>query len=101
MNEYEALSYCGIYCGACTNFKKNMNCLGCRNEQSLVDDCPTRDCAIGRGLLHCGECVEFPCKILNDFYHDGKPSHLSALDNMREIISRGADNWLLEQGNSR
>ena len=98
MGKYETLSYCGIYCGKCKNYKKNMNCCGCRNELSLVNDCPTRACAIRRKLLHCGECDEFPCEMLNDFYHSGNPLHLSAFHNMQEIIKNGVDNWLRLQG---
>ncbi|MCL2402157.1 MAG: DUF3795 domain-containing protein [Oscillospiraceae bacterium] len=97
MGKYEALSYCGMFCGECANYKQNMNCQGCRNETALVDDCPTRACAIQRGLLHCGECGEFPCVMLNDFYYDGKPSHLAAFHNMQKIIKNGADEWLMEQ----
>jgi len=97
MSKYETLSYCGIYCGKCKNYKKNMNCSGCRNETTLVDDCPTRACAIRRGLLHCGECDEFPCAELNDFYHSGNPLHLSAFHNMQAIVKDGVDNWLKAQ----
>ena len=97
MDKYEALSYCGVYCGNCGNYKQNLNCLGCRNEPSMVDDCPTRTCAIERKLLHCGECDDFPCTVLNDFYNDGNPKRLAAFYNMREIIETGADKWLAGQ----
>jgi len=97
MNSYDVLSYCGVYCGSCRNYKKNMNCQGCRSETKLVDDCPTRACAIKRELLHCGECGEFPCKTLNDFYNDGNPMHLAAYHNMLDIIKYGADEWLKKQ----
>ena len=97
MSDYEALSYCGIFCGDCKNFKKNMNCQGCRNEPTMVDDCPTRTCAVSRNLLHCGECKEFPCEELDKFYNDGSPQHLSAYHNMKKIIELGADNWLADK----
>jgi len=91
---YEALSYCGFACTSCNNYKKNENCQGCRNEAKLLEDCPTRTCAIKRGLLHCGLCEEFPCEELQAFYHDDKPSHLQAYKNMLDIIEMGADEWL-------
>jgi hypothetical protein len=100
MEDHEALSYCGIYCGRCKNYKKNANCQGCRNEKSLVNDCPTRACAIGKGLLHCGECGEFPCATLEEFYSDGVPHHVTALENMRRIVEIGPERWLLEQEKS-
>lgn len=68
MRQYETLSFCGIYCGGCKNYKENMNCMGCRYESELIKDCPTRTCAIGKSLLYCGDCENFPCSELNDFY---------------------------------
>ena len=97
MDEYETLSYCGFACAKCRNSKQNMNCAGCRNEKELISDCPTRVCAAGRGLLHCGECGDFPCVELNAFYNDGKPARLQAYRNMLEIIEIGADEWLKER----
>jgi hypothetical protein len=60
----------------------------------MLYDCPTRACAIERGLLHCGECAEYPCDVLNGFYNDGKPHHAQARLNMLEIIKIGADEWI-------
>jgi hypothetical protein len=97
MKNFEALAYCGLFCGGCKNYKENMNCQGCRNEKSLVDDCPTRACAIKRGLRHCGECDEFPCPVLKEFYEDGVRHHEAAYQNMLRIRSVGADRWLIEQ----
>jgi hypothetical protein len=94
MDKYEALSYCGYACVKCKNYKQNMNCAGCRNETELISDCPTRVCAAERGLLHCGECSDFPCDELNGFYNDGNPGHLQAYHNMLEIKEIGVDEWL-------
>ena len=97
MNNYDALSYCGIYCGKCSNYKQNMNCLGCREELNLLVDCPTRACAEKRKLLHCGECESFPCEMLEKWYNDGNPLHLQAYYNILEINKIGVDNWLKKQ----
>jgi hypothetical protein len=97
MKKYEALAYCGLYCGGCKNYKEEMNCQGCRYETSLVDDCPTRACAIERGLLHCGDCEDFPCATLKDFYEDGVRHHGVAFQNMLRIKDIGPDEWLREQ----
>ncbi|MDR2035882.1 MAG: DUF3795 domain-containing protein [Coriobacteriales bacterium] len=86
VNTSVALSYCGINCTSCGNYKKNENCQGCRDEPNLLWDCTTRTCAIERGFLHCGQCDEFPCDELSRFYHDGKPSHLQAYHNMLDLI---------------
>lgn len=97
MEKYEALSFCGIYCGGCRNYKENMNCMGCRYEKELVSDCPSRSCAIEKGLLHCGECGSFPCDELNDFYKDGVPHHDAAFQNMLKIREIGVEKRLSEQ----
>ncbi len=74
-----------------------MNCMGCRYEDNLIDDCPTRSCAVKRGLLHCGECEIFPCAELNNFYNDDIPHHEVAYKNMLRIKEIGIEKWLLEQ----
>lgn len=97
MEQYEVLSFCGIYCGGCRNYKENMNCMGCRYEEELVNDCPTRTCCKDKGLLHCGECELFPCNEINQFYYDGKPSHELAYQNMLVIKEIGPEQWLMNQ----
>ena len=97
MDKYEAVSFCGIYCGKCRNYKKNMNCAGCRNETLLLADCPTRVCSAARGHLHCGECETFPCERLQNFYNSGNPLHLQAYHNILEIKEIGLDAWLKKQ----
>ena len=79
------LAFCGIYCGECKNYRQNMNCAGCRTEEKLIDDCTIRVCAAKFGYFHCGECGQFPCEELNEFYNDGKASHLKAYYNLLEM----------------
>jgi hypothetical protein len=86
MKEYAYISLCGIDCNKCLNYKKNVNCAGCRDEKVLLEDCPTRVCAIEKGFLHCGECETFPCEELNKFYHSGNPNHLKAYENIKSFI---------------
>ena len=94
MSKYETLSYCGIYCGDCKNYKQNLNCAGCRDETELISDCPTRVCAAERGYFHCGECDTFPCEMLNNWYHSGNPQHLQAYHNILEIKKVGIGDGL-------
>jgi hypothetical protein len=97
MKHIEKLAYCGIFCGGCTNFKENYNCMGCRDEEEMVNDCPTRTCCIQKGLIHCGECSDFPCEELNNFYNDGVQHHNLAFTNMNQIKKDGLNKWLHEQ----
>jgi len=51
------ISYCGLYCGACSSFKKG-KCPGCaRNEKASW--CKVRKCNIANGLQSCADCKEF------------------------------------------
>jgi hypothetical protein len=97
VKQYETLAYCGLFCGGCKNYKSNLDCAGCRYEESLVADCPTRACAEERGLLHCGDCDQFPCDDLKGFYEDGIRHHAMALKNIERIREIGPDRWLSEQ----
>lgn len=91
----KAISMCGYKCSACKayvkNFKKNdqrntlaatwkkyynldiqgeIYCDGCRCEKKdaiRIDvACPVRNCVLGKSLNHCGECVEYPCKVFRE-----------------------------------
>jgi|GEM_PF-1161571 len=98
VEKYAKLAYCGIYCGGCSNYRENADCSGCRNETELLADCPTRSCAIEREVLFCGECSEFPCLMLKEFYGDGIPHHIASFTNSGRIREVGPDLWLEEQG---
>lgn len=99
MQDFKLLAFCGLYCGGCGSYKENFSvgCKGCRIEPNLVSDCPTIPCAQRKGLLHCGECPEFPCEMMTSFYSDGIKHHALALKNIRRIQEIGAETWLSEQ----
>jgi hypothetical protein len=95
------LAYCGLYCGGCANFAGNageFSCQGCRVEPDLVADCPTKACAAGKGILHCGQCASFPCPELDQFYTDGIRHHALAQANVERIKLIGPEQWLAEKG---
>lgn len=65
---------CGLCCAVC-EYKSPCNCGGCvaTNGKPFHGDCPVATCAQNKKLMHCGECDEFPCKLLSDFSSD--PNH--------------------------
>jgi len=63
----------------------------------MVRDCLTKACAVTKIILHCGECSEFPCAELNNFYTNGVRHHAVAYENILSIKSIGLANWLTEQ----
>ena len=99
MLDLSLLADCGLYCGGCGSFHENsaVGCKGCRIEPNLVSDCPTIPCAVKKGLLHCGECSDFPCEMMSSFYSDGIKHHALALENIKRIQEIGIDDWLHEQ----
>ena len=64
----ETIGFCGWDCGPCRNYKKNLNCQGCRVDQEMISDCPIRACPAGKGIRYCSDCSDFPCAKLMEFY---------------------------------
>ena len=63
------ISYCGLYCAACSSFKKG-SCPGCvRNEKASW--CKVRKCNISKEIRSCADCKEFSnvndCSKFNNF----------------------------------
>ena len=118
-NDLNLLSYCGLYCGACS-FKvafqeqnrghlfampqkyakykdiKLEDCAGCRVDDGC-GECQIRKCAMEKTLTHCGECVDFPCKKLDDFSSDGVPHHFEIIENIKNIQEDGINRWFDDQ----
>ncbi len=112
----DLLSYCGLYCGACS-FKlaydeqdrahlRGMpgkyvvpedvplqSCPGCRKD-SAAGGCGIRTCAEARAVAHCGACPEFPCPRNLEFDQDGTPHHGESIANLREVRKIGEAPWL-------
>ena len=63
-------SRCGILCGGC-EYRESMGCGGCVHiEKPFHGACPVKDCCEGKGLVHCGQCPEFPCEQLRAYAYD-------------------------------
>lgn len=121
MKKYEQLGVCGLYCGACYHYcaslpegehlleqaaqrgcqPQNFTCWGCRSDALYIhsgcSQCEMRACADNKGLLHCGQCSEYPCRLIVDFQGDGRIHHIDVFDNLAELNEKGADQWLVEQ----
>lgn len=120
--KYVLVGYCGLYCGACYHYlaslpghdylveqfghdqaKGGFTCLGCRSDKLYIHpgcrECKLRACAQSRGILHCGQCPEFPCDRLIDFENDGRAHHRSVTSNLRQLRSQGMNRWLKIQKN--
>jgi hypothetical protein len=117
---------CGLYCGACSVYvarergdhealqktserfsqlrgrkfePAELVCNGCLSSQ-LADTCrkcDIRDCATEKGITHCSECADFPCKVITDFNNDDRLHHSEVLANIRRQREAGINAWLDEQ----
>jgi len=64
-------SRCGIVCSEC-DFFQDKTCAGCIaiDKPFWGEFCPVKSCCEGRRYEHCGQCEDFPCKLLNQFAYD-------------------------------
>ena len=130
-SDYRLIGACGIYCGSCDVLQayqeddedrrktvaeqvskqigievkpEAIKCDGCWGDPSIRfrRDCPMRECAKEKGIHSCGECREFPCKKIDEFYEWGKKTYKAkeyekALNNLLRIKKTGIEKWLREQ----
>lgn len=69
-------TYCGLDCTNC-DYKEPCSCNGCTATKGMpfhAKDvpCPVAACVMRKGLSFCGECVEFPCKLLTEYSNDAE-----------------------------
>jgi len=56
-------SRCGVECTKCEKYGNSCN--GCTMiDKPAWGECKVKTCCEDRKLNHCGECDEFPCKML-------------------------------------
>ena len=115
------LGACGLYCGSCYHYRasfpegehlltekarkgrklEGFTCKGCRSEKHYIHpncaQCEIRACTDRKGILHCGECSDFPCDRIRSFQSDGRLHHEPVLEQLRAIKEKGVGPWLDEQ----
>ena len=120
MNTINSNSYCGIYCGACSILmhgetsradgfaaclgsvpKEELACGGCKSDAVYAGcfACSFRDCALEKGLSHCVDCVDYPCKMYSRWQSAAKflPHVREAVSSLTAIKRDGVDSWLEAQ----
>ena len=104
MNNFNPDTYCGIYCGACSiamhgetgradGFvaclgsvpKEDLVCGGCKSDTVYAgcSTCSLRRCAREKGIAHCVDCTDYPCKIYSKWQSVAK-----YLPHSREAVSK-------------
>ena len=80
------IGYCGVDCAACDDLTSG-KCPGCRKTEWPADDpCPPAGCCARRKIPFCGDCGEFPCGMMRDFYEESD-SHRAARDRMARLAA--------------
>lgn len=66
-------SRCGLSCEDCA-YKEPVACPGCiaMEKPFWGEKCPVKSCCEEKGALHCGQCVQFPCALLEAFAYDAE-----------------------------
>lgn len=85
-------SRCGILCRECS-YREQTGCTGCVEIKKPFwsdDGCPLKECCEKQSLEHCGDCKEFPCKMLHQFAYDKEQG-----DNGKRIVQ--CNTWKKEE----
>jgi len=117
MNIVNPDTYCGIYCGACSiamysktgradEFvaclggvpKEELSCGGCKSDNIYAGckACGLRRCAREKGIEHCIDCADYPCKSYRTWQTVAKllPHLHGAAASLKNIKLDGVDHWL-------
>ena len=120
MNEFNHDTYCGIYCGACSIAMQGKTgradgfsaCLGSVPKEELVcggcksgtvyagcSTCTLRRCAREKGIAHCVDCADYPCRMYRAWQSVAKflPHAREAPFSLETIKRDGVDSWLAAQ----
>ncbi|MBQ9823237.1 MAG: DUF3795 domain-containing protein [Solobacterium sp.] len=90
----EMIAYCGVDCGECADIKTG-KCPCCRRSVwPEGDECPPVSCCRRKGIICCGDCERFPCKMMKEFYEENR-AHYEAYERMEEYRAnkRGEITW--------
>ena len=80
----EQIAFCGVDCAVCSDYTEK-KCPGCRKTEWPADDpCPPVGCCQKRGIRVCGQCDDFPCRMMREFYEESD-SHRAAYERMRAL----------------
>ena len=74
------IAYCGVNCAQCPDDTSG-KCPGCRNSEWGGDPCMPVACCQRKGIEACGQCGEFPCESMAEFYTESE-GHREAYQRM-------------------
>lgn len=93
---------CGCFCGGCPNYTRDKKpCPGAEINVARCEKCKTFHlCCIEKGVTHCYQCDEFPCKKFKGFSKRWEKYGQNFIENQNILKSKG-QNEFLNQFNSK
>src|SRR5512135_424827 len=89
------MARCGIDCEAC-EYRTPKSCPGCLAAEGKLfwGECAVAKCCMAKGHDHCGQCLEFPCALLNEYaYHPEQGDNGKRILNLRAWNTMGYAAW--------
>ena len=84
MSELERMGFCGVDCGVCPDYLSG-KCPDCRHsEWPDGDPCMPIVCCQKKGMQCCGQCDDFPCQDMAEFYEESE-GHRAAYARMKAL----------------
>lgn len=88
--------YCGMPCALCTRYRTDgkSRCPGCSHDGYYTEPCKVHHCCREKGLVHCGECGDFPCERLGKMgdFSDLTTNHVKQITCFA-VSSSGFEAW--------
>ena len=86
---------CGLHCMGCS-YKESHGCGGCieTNGHPFHGECQVAKCCQEKELTFCGECLEFPCALLNSYSCDpvnGDTPCGARIEECRRLLNKEGD----------
>ncbi len=84
--------FCGVDCSVCPDLISK-KCPGCRETAWGTDPCMPVACCKKKGVSCCGECEDFPCAEMKEFYEE-TDGHRQAYSLMARLNKKGRETML-------
>ncbi|MBU1568060.1 MAG: DUF3795 domain-containing protein [Proteobacteria bacterium] len=87
---------CGVFCGGCPTYtRERQPCPGADKNIKRCEGCKTFHlCCEEKGIRHCHECSDFPCKRFRDFAKRWLKYGQDFIDNQKILKEIGEEQFL-------
>lgn len=97
LKEYKGrVPACGCFCGGCPNYIRDKKpCPGAEINVARCEKCKTFHlCCIDKGITHCYQCDEFPCKKFKGFSKRWEKYGQNFIENQSLLKTKGKNGFL-------